>query len=170
MMFFWIAGSWSKGTSTPISPRAIITPSAISRIGSRFSIPDLFSIFAMILIFSPPLTFNSFLSFFTSSWFLTKEAAMKSKSSSMPKRISLLSRSLMKIWSTSIPGTFMDFLEDILAPLSTEHTISPFFTSVTVKDTRPSSTRILSPVLTSSPRYGYVIPTPFWSPSLDRSW
>ena len=79
---------------------------------------------------------------------------MKSTSSSIPKRMSLLSLSLIKGWSTSIPGTFIDFLDDTFPEFSTLVIISPFFTSVTTRETSPSSIRILSPFDTSSPRYG----------------
>ena len=151
-MFFWIEGRWSNGTSTPISPRAIITPSAISRIESRLSIPEPFSIFAIIWTFWPPLTLSSFLSFFTSSWFLTKDAAMKSISCSIPKIISLLSFSLMNTWSTSTPEMLIDFLDDTLPPFSTWQTLSPLTISVTVIEIKPSSIKIVVPDFTSSDR------------------
>ena len=85
---------------------------------------------------------------------VTNEAAMKSTSSSIPKRMSLLSLSLIKGWSTSIPGTLIDFLDETFPEFSTLVIMSPFFTSVTTRETRPSSIRILSPFDTSSPKYG----------------
>src|SRR5271154_6983042 len=48
MMCFWIAGTFSGGTSTPRSPRATMMASATSRIESRCSTACGFSSLAMI--------------------------------------------------------------------------------------------------------------------------
>ena len=54
--FFWMVGSFSKATSTPISPRATIMPSQCWQISSILSTPDWFSILA---ISSTSVTCNS---------------------------------------------------------------------------------------------------------------
>ena len=46
--------------------------------------------------------------------------------------ISLLSLSLINAWSTSIPGTLIDFLDDIFPEFSTIVWMFPLFTSVTI--------------------------------------
>ena len=46
MISFWKTGTISNGTSIPMSPRAIMIPSAVSMISSRLSIPCWFSILA----------------------------------------------------------------------------------------------------------------------------
>jgi hypothetical protein len=48
MIFCWITGTYSGGISTPMSPLAIMMPSAASIISSILSTPCWFSIFAMI--------------------------------------------------------------------------------------------------------------------------
>ena len=53
MIRFWTIGTSSVPSSTPRSPRATITPSAASRIASRFSTACGFSILAMTGVASP---------------------------------------------------------------------------------------------------------------------
>ena len=56
MSFFCMAGSFSKGISTPMSPRATMMPSHAWQISSMLSKPDWFSILAISSIFSPPIS------------------------------------------------------------------------------------------------------------------
>ncbi len=55
MIFFCVAGTSARGSSTPMSPRATMMPSAAATISSRLVTPALFSILAIIGI----LTFFS---------------------------------------------------------------------------------------------------------------
>ena len=91
---FWMAGSFSKGISTPMSPRPIMMPEQAWQISSMFSMPVLFSILAISSMPSAPA--SSRMAWMSSRSCLreTKEQAMKSTPFSMPKRMSLLSCSL----------------------------------------------------------------------------
>ena len=73
---FWTIGTCSIGISTPISPRATITPSVTSNIESKFSIPSVLSILEIILIFSPPFSSKTLRIAKTSSLLLIKDAAI----------------------------------------------------------------------------------------------
>ena len=48
IMSFWMAGISVKSISTPMSPRATMTPSASARISRRLLTPSWFSILAMM--------------------------------------------------------------------------------------------------------------------------
>lgn len=78
------------------------------------------------------------------------EAAIKSKSFSTPNLISSLSLSLRNGSERVIFGTFIPLLEDTYPPFMTVQIIPPSFFSMTLSSIRPSSMRILEPILTSS--------------------
>ena len=106
MIIFWITGTSSNGISTPISPRATIIPSDTRMISSIFSTPCIFSILEMILILSHPCSSKILRISNTSSAVLTKEAAMKSKSFSIPNIMSERSWSLIYGIDRFTRGTF----------------------------------------------------------------
>ena len=149
MISFWITGTSSRGISTPMSPRAIIIPSATSIILSILSTPCWFSIFAIMFKSRPPLSSRILRISSTSSAVLVKEAAIKSNSSWIPKRISSLSFWLIKGIFTFTPGRLIPFLLETTPPLITVQWISEPTISSTSSPIRPSSIRILSPGFTS---------------------
>ena len=129
MMVFWMCGTCSAGISTPMSPRATMMPSLASMMSSRFSIPSAFSIFAMIWM-EEPASFNIARISRTASAVRTKEAAMKSKPCSIPKRISALSFSVSAGSLIFTFGTFTPLRMPSSPPFTTVQTISvPFTTS-----------------------------------------
>ena len=133
-----------------MSPRATITPSDNSIISSKLDTPSAFSILEMILIFSPPFASNKFLTSRTSCAERTKEAAMKSKSCSIPKRISDLSFSERYSIGIDTPGTLILLRRLNLPPDFTVHTISDPTISFTSNPIKPSSIKISVPTDTAS--------------------
>ena len=94
IMSFWMMGISVKSISTPMSPRATMTPSATDRISPRLETPSWFSILAMIWMEESASSSRRRISR-TSSAVRTKLAAMKSKPCSTPKRMSSRSRWLI---------------------------------------------------------------------------
>mmetsp|Transcript_25293 Transcript_25293/g.37181 ORF Transcript_25293/g.37181 Transcript_25293/m.37181 type:complete len:216 (-) Transcript_25293:682-1329(-) len=146
IIIFCASVTFSPGISTPMSPRATMTPSVTARISSKFSRPSWFSILEMILIFLPPLSSRCLRIPMTSEAFLMKEAATKSTPCWQPKVRSSLSFSVRAGRVIFTPGRFTPFLPPRSPELFTLHlTSSPFF-SMTVNEIRPSSTRIVPPM------------------------
>ena len=165
MIIFWMIGTSSRGISTPISPLATMIPSDTLIMSSILSTPCIFSILAMILILSHSYSSRIFLISSISSADLTNDAAMKSKSFSIPKIISALSTSLMYGMVRLTLGTFTPLWFDTGPPFSTRHTISLSVTFSIFIFIRPSSMSMVSPGLTSFTRFLYVMDTFAWSPT-----
>ena len=146
---FWIDGTSSAGISTPMSPRAIIMPSASAIMLSMFSTPCWFSIFAIILMSLPPFSSRIWRSCWTSSASRTKDAAIKSTPCSMPNRISDLSFSLRYGIDRCTSGTLMPLWLETTPSLSTRHRTSCSCVCSTRSSISPSSIRILVPACTS---------------------
>ena len=165
MIIFWITGTSSNGISTPISPRATMIPSDTRMISSIFSTPCIFSILEIIFILSQPCSSKILRISNTSSAVLTKDAAIKSKSFSIPNMISARSCSLMYGMDRFTRGTFTPLRLDTGPPFTTRQTILFSDTCSTVISIRPSSISIVFPGFTSFTRFLYVIETIFSSPS-----
>ena len=90
IIFFWMAGISVKSISTPMSPRATMTPSASDRISRRLLTPSWFSILAMMRMREWAASSTRRMSRMSAAQ-RTKLAAMKSKPCSTPNRMSSLS-------------------------------------------------------------------------------
>ena len=142
---FWMAGSSTKGISTPRSPLATIMPSQASQISSILSTPDRFSILAMISIWLPPLSSRNFRISSTFCLLETKEAATKSTSFWMPKSRSALSASLRKGPVITLLGKDMLLRLESSPPTMHLQMASLPWSFSTSKTTRPLLTRTRSP-------------------------
>ena len=126
-------------------------PSATLMISSILAIPSAFSILAITGISEPCSQRRCLISSIHAA-FLTNEAAIKSNPCSTPKMISSLSFSVMPGSLMLTLGTLTPFLEPSSPPLITVHSISVPSTLSTLSSIRPSSIRIILPVVTSSGR------------------
>ena len=148
-MSFCIIGISSVGTSTPKSPLATIKPSETCSISSRFSTPSWFSILDIICIWVALLFSNISLIANTSEAFLTKDAAIKSISCSIPNSISLISFGVKAGKLIFTPGKLTPLWFLTIPEFSTVHIMSLPFISFILNPTRPSSISIVSPTFTS---------------------
>ena len=154
MSSFWMLGSSSYGTSTPMSPRAIMMPAHSVKISSMLSMPGWFSILAMTLMSSPPLARRKALRSARSCLRDTKDAATKSTSFSMPKSRSRLSCSLRKSCLSTLFGKLMLLRSDSTPPAVTRQMTSVSVVAVTVRAMSPSLTSTVSPASRSLARPG----------------
>ena len=143
---FWIAGTSTKGISTPRSPLATIIPSQYSHIASILSMPERFSIFAIISIFSPPFSLRKLWSSIKSFALETNDAAIKSTPFLIPNRMSALSCSDKYGPSITLFGKHMLFRLLSVPPIFTSHITSLFAILTTSNMTSPLLTNILSPI------------------------
>ena len=102
----------------------------------------------MILI-SELFSSKIFLISYTSSGFLTKDAAIKSKSFFIANKISDLSFSVIEGKFIISFGIFTPLLLLIIPLFFTKHFISLSVLETTSISTKPSSTKIVPPILTS---------------------
>mmetsp|Transcript_5815 Transcript_5815/g.11871 ORF Transcript_5815/g.11871 Transcript_5815/m.11871 type:complete len:370 (+) Transcript_5815:257-1366(+) len=121
MICFCAANMCSTFSSMPRSPRATMTPSAVSMMDCTLSSPCWFSILAMILIQRPPLASRKDRTVATSLAVRTKETAMKSTLFSMPHSRSRRSLSVSTGRSTMAPGRLQFFSSPTFAVFSAWH-------------------------------------------------
>ncbi len=119
IIIFWKTGTISNGTSIPMSPRAIMIPSAASMISSRLSIPCWFSILANNCTWSLPVSRQISRTSSTSLAVRTNEIAIKLSPCSRPKRISALSRSASAGKGILVLGILTPFCLAIIPSFST---------------------------------------------------
>ena len=169
MMFFWIWGTRQAGTSTPRSPRATMTPSAASRMASKFSTASEHSIFATILMPSPPCPSKNRRTARTPSASRTNDAATKSMSCPMPNSRSARSWSVSAGRGSAAPGTFTDLRSPSMPAFLTMQRMSVPSTSSTSSSKSPSSTRMDVPAPTAAAKPGQLCETSWGVPSTARS-
>ena len=152
MIFFWIPGTCSRGISTPISPRATMTPSEYFTISSTLSTPSWFSILDIRKISSAPRFLSTFLMARTSSALRINDAATISTPISTPKAKSSRSFSVSAGSCVLIPGRLIPLWLDTVPEFRIFALITPETrsTETTSNAIRPSSMRILDPTSTSS--------------------
>ena len=105
----------------------------------------------------------------TASALRTKEAATKSTSCSMPKRMSARSWSVMTGSGTVTPGTLTDLRSPSTASLTTRQAMSAPSTASTASSMRPSSTSSCVPGRTCSDKPAHVWVTRSALPATSRS-
>ena len=148
MIFFWMTGTSSAGTSTPRSPRATMMPSETARISSKLLTPARFSIFGMISMWPPCFAIRLRISS-TSEGRWMNDAATKSMSFWMPKMMSRSSCSEIAGRLSSMPGAATRLRVDIGPLFWIVVTMSLPRISSTMSPTRPSERSSVSPGFTS---------------------
>mmetsp|Transcript_17057 Transcript_17057/g.43249 ORF Transcript_17057/g.43249 Transcript_17057/m.43249 type:complete len:330 (-) Transcript_17057:80-1069(-) len=170
MSFFCTEQTRSSGISTPRSPRATMIPSDTLRIPRMFSSASWLSILAMTWMpFSttPGISRTAVIP----AADRVKEWAMYSTFWSTANAMSSLSLAVRCGRSTEQPGKLTPLLPTRSPPMMTWQRTSPVAGSISrvMNDSRPSSTRITSPVDTVSARRSKVVQTPSWLPTREVS-
>mmetsp|Transcript_23018 Transcript_23018/g.58049 ORF Transcript_23018/g.58049 Transcript_23018/m.58049 type:complete len:219 (-) Transcript_23018:405-1061(-) len=153
-MYFCARVTFSGGISMPRSPRATMTPSASSRISSRFSSASIVSILATTFMSAPPSSMRRSLMYSRSSLLRTNEAATMSTSASMASCRSRRSRLVRMGRLSRMPSRLMLVHERSLASLSTLALTSELSTSVTSSRMSPSLMSTVVPGVTCTARSG----------------
>src|SRR5581483_3232735 len=148
---FWITGTFSGGISTPRSPRAIMTPSAASKIASRCSSACGFSSLAMTGTSLPCSRIRCF-AVLTSAAERTNESATMSTPCFSPNSRSLRSLSVSAGILSAAPGRLIPLCSPSIPPFTTSHSMSSPFTFVTRSSISPSESRMRKPGVTSRAR------------------
>ena len=153
-LHLWIISFWSCGRrfasiSTPRSPRATMIPSAAAMMASRLSRPSCDSIFAMIFMLEPASSISARICSIVSA-LRTKEAATKSKPSSIPNLMSSISFSVRPGRRMLTFGTLTPFFSPSSPPFVMRQWMSAPSTRSTWRPMRPSSIRMVLPSWTSS--------------------
>ncbi len=196
MSRFCAIGTAAASVSMPRSPRATMMASTASTMASRFSSASRFSILAMMRMgascfrSNPGADSAALMSARRSPISLaerTKESAMKSTCCPTPKTTSALSFSVMGETVRCESGKFTPLWDVSMPPSIISQTTSRPFTSSTLAERRPSSSRMRSPAFTSSCSFSYVTgslsagmsaspvvkttfaPLASWTPSFGRS-
>ncbi len=166
-MCFWMAGTFSGGTSTPRSPRATMMASATSRIESRCSTACGFSSLATIHASDFSATSRRF-TWRTSSAVRTNETATASTPSLMAKIRSSSSFSVRDGTLTGIPGRLMPLFSPSMPPLMISQTTSTPLRRSTRSSIRPSERRMREPRSRFSASVLKVVPTIAAEPAISR--
>mmetsp|Transcript_34487 Transcript_34487/g.87001 ORF Transcript_34487/g.87001 Transcript_34487/m.87001 type:complete len:201 (+) Transcript_34487:740-1342(+) len=154
VIMFWARKTFSGVMCAPRSPRATMTPSASSRISSRFSSASIVSILATTFMSAPPSSMRRSLMYSRSSLLRTNEAATMSTSASMASCRSRRSRLVRMGRLSRMPSRLMLVHERSLASLSTLALTSELSTSVTSSRMSPSLMSTVVPGVTCTARSG----------------
>ncbi|MPN19802.1 hypothetical protein SDC9_167174 [bioreactor metagenome] len=141
-----------KSISTPMSPRATITPSETARISSMFCTPSLFSILAIILMLSRLWESSNSRMSSTSRAQRVNEAAIKSNPFSMPNTMSASSCLLRYGMERRTPGTLTLLWFETYPLFCTLQVMSCPSTFSTTIEISPSSSKRRVPGSTSCGR------------------
>ena len=166
-MCFWIAGTFSGGTSTPRSPRATMIPLAASRIESRCSIACGFSSLAMIHA-SDCRASSRRRTWRTSSAVRTNETAIASTPAPTANSRSSSSFFVSDGTFTGIPGRLIPLFSPSKPPLTISQTTSAPAIRTTRSSISPSDSRMRDLRSRLSASVLKVVPTTAAVPSTSR--
>ena len=150
MIRFWSSGTSAAPISTPRSPRATITASAVRRMSSSTATASAFSIFAITWAVEPAASISVF-NACTSEAERTNESATKSQPSSSANWRSSMSFFVSDGIGSGTPGRLTPLCEVTVPPTSTSQSARPRSTFPTRSRTAPSSIRTSKPGWSTEP-------------------